>query len=307
MSKDRGEKRNLFQSTPDLRLLPYRLLGNRITRILPLFSDLSISLDKARLKVAFHAYVSLMLFFTIVTGASVFILTLTISLLMFATLVLSILLAAVLAILTGVITFLGLYMYPSIVAGSRKRILNEEIPYIASHMAVLSKAGMSPEAIFRSLALTESKQFRSIVVEETRDIVRDVYTLGFDIVSSMERIMRRSTSPEFSRYIDGMIGVTLSGGDLSNYFINAAKGFMDTARIKARALIETLAGIAEVYVSLMIVFPLVTVVMLSVMGVIGGGLGGFSVLSVMYLIVYILLPAFLVVLLVYLDSIMPPK
>jgi flagellar protein FlaJ len=174
-------------------------------------------------------------------------------------------------------------------------------------MAVLSQAGLTPEAMFRSLALTESSSIKSIAVEEARDIVRDVYILGFDIVSAMGRSTRRSSSQAFSGFIDGMIGVTVSGGDLSKYFINSAKGFMESARIAARQLVETLSGIAEAYVSLMVVFPLVAIVMLAVMGIIGGSLGGFSTISIMYLLAYLILPIFVTFLLVFLDSVMPPR
>ncbi|MEM2122267.1 MAG: type II secretion system F family protein [Candidatus Bathyarchaeia archaeon] len=293
---------------PDALLSPYRMLGDRIVRVLPLFEDLGESLEKARLKVAFPAYVAFILFYSVTAGAVAFALTFLLSFLVFhAQMVWAILLSLAFALLGGAAVLIFLYVYPSNLAGSRRRLLEEELPYTASHMAVLSQAGLTPERMFRSLASIEARGFMSVAAEEAKDIVRDVHLLGFDVVSAMERCSKRSPSNAFSEFIDGMIGVTRSGGDLTKYFLNSAKGFMDHARIAARQLVETLGTLAEAYVSMMVVFPLIAIVMLAVMGVIGGTLGGVSILFAMYIIAYVLLPVFAIMLLLLLDSIMPPR
>lgn len=305
-SQDRRGGKTL--GVPDILLSPYRMVGDRIVRVLPLFEDLKGTLERARLKIAFPAYVAFMLFFSSVAAASAFTLTFILSFFLFyASLFWAVLLAVAFALLGGAIVLIFLYVYPSSLASSRRRLLEEELPYVASHMAVLSQAGLTPERMFHSLASIEAKGFKSVAAEEARDIVRDVYLLGFDVVSAMERCSRRSPSAAFSEFIDGMVGVTRSGGDLTKYFLNSAKGFMDSARIAARQLVETLGTLAEAYVSMMVVFPLIAIVMLAVMGVIGGTLGGVSILFVMYLIAYALLPVFAMMLLLLLDSIMPPR
>ena len=305
-SQDRRESKTL--GVPDILLSPYRMVGDRIVRVLPLFEDLKGTLERARLKIAFPAYVAFMFFFSSVAAASAFTLTFILSFFLFyASLFWAVLLAVAFALLGGAVVLIFLYVYPSSLASSRRRLLEEELPYVASHMAVLSQAGLTPERMFHSLASIEAKGFKSVAAEEARDIVRDVYLLGFDVVSAMERCSRRSPSATFSEFIDGMVGVTRSGGDLTKYFLNSAKGFMDSARIAARQLVETLGTLAEAYVSMMVVFPLIAIVMLAVMGVIGGTLGGVSILFVMYLIAYALLPVFAMMLLLLLDSIMPPR
>ncbi len=47
--------------------------------------------------------------------------------------------------------------------------------------------------------------------------------------------------------------------------------------------------------------------MMAVMGVIGGSLGRFSIIFTMYLLAYFILPTLVMILLIYLDSIMPPR
>ena len=86
-----------------------------------------------------------------------------------------------------------------------------------------------------------------------------------------------------------------------------AKALMDSSRITARQLLDTLGGIAEAYISMMVVFPLLVIVMLSIMGMIGGNLGGFGILFLMQLMTYLAIPALALILLLLLDSIMPPR
>jgi len=290
-----------------LALGPYRLLGDRISKILPYFRGIENSLPRANIKVTFSAYVSLLLFFSAISGFSIFALILLISWLSGAFLVNAFLVAFVLAMLCGFVVFVSLYLYPSMVAGGRGRILEAELPYVASHMAVLSRANMSPERIFRSLVDVESMGIKSIAAEESKNIIRDVQLMGYDILTAMEQRIKHSPSSKFVDFLDGFISVTKSGGDLTNYFLTSAKVLMDSARIAAQRLVENLGAFAEAYVSLMVVFPLLVIIMLSVMGMIGGNIGGIGILFLMQVVTYLAIPACAAMLLLFLDSMMPPR
>jgi flagellar protein FlaJ len=153
----------------------------------------------------------------------------------------------------------------------------------------------------------ETAGVKSVAAEEAGNIDRDVHFLGVDIISAMERRMKTSPSRKFVDFIDGFVSVSRSGGDLTSYFLTSARGFMDWARIAARQLVETLGGLAEAYISIMVVFPLLVIVMLSIMNMIGGGIGMFSTLFIMQLVTYLAIPALALVVLLLLDSIMPPR
>jgi flagellar protein FlaJ len=300
-------KSDSYDSLNHLLLAPYRLLGDRVNRFLPFFGDLEKQLLRANIKVAFRAYVAFMVFFSFLGGVSVFASFVLIGILLGATLTTTFGLAFVLGLTGLAIVFVTLYAYPSTRADGRRRILDEELPYVASHMAVLSRAGLSPERIFGSLTAVEAAGIRSVAAEEAANIDRDIHFLGYDVISAMEKRMKNSPSKRFVDLLDGFVSVARSGGDLTSYFMTSAKGFMDLARISARQLIETLGGIAEAYVSIMVVFPLLIVVMLSIMNMIGGGLGGFSTIFIMQVVTYLAIPVLAIIILILLDSIMPPK
>jgi flagellar protein FlaJ len=290
-----------------LALAPYRLIGEKTKKFAAKFMGLQTQLMRADIKVAHEAYVAMILLFTGLGGISILGATFFVSLIAGATLMVGILVSVIMASIGTSIIFITLYFYPSMQVGNRKRILEEELPYVASHMAVLSKANMPPERIFRSITQVEDVGMKSIAAEEARNIIRDVNFLGYDIISAMERRIRHSPSPKFVDFLDGFISVSRSGGSLTSYFMATAKALMDSARIAARQLLETLGGIAEAYISMMVVFPLLIIVMLSIMGMIGGNLGGFGMLFIMQLVTYLAIPAFALILLLLLDSIIPPR
>ena len=292
---------------PSVLFTPYKLIGDRLTRFLPLFESLRPNLARSDLKISLPIYVAYMLFFSNAAFVAVFVATAIPGFLFGISILLSLALAVAFGVLAWASIFATLYTYPSIVSDSRSRYLDEELPYLSIHMAVLSQAGMPPERILRSVSTIGSERLRSVAAEEAKNIVRDVNLLGLDIGSSMTRSANKSYSKKFAELLKGLVSVTQSGGDMTRYFLSAAKGYMDSARIAAKQLSDTLGNMAELYVSMMVVFPLVVVIMLAVMGVMGGTLAGISIVMIMYLVAYIAVPMMAMVVLVFLDGLMPPR
>jgi hypothetical protein len=77
-----------------------------------------------------------------------------------------------------------------------------------------------------------------------------------------------------------------------------------------KSFLDSLAGMAEVYVSFMIALPLVLVVMLSVMSFLGGGaamFGGLDPQTVLMLMTFLVTPAGVGIMLLLVDSLTPPR
>jgi flagellar protein FlaJ len=133
-------------------------------------------------------------------------------------------------------------------------------------------------------------------------VVRDVEILGDDIITALEAERKRSPSRVFAEILEGLVATIRSGGNMKGYLQDATRMMMDLRRVAAKQLLETLAAFAEIYVTLLVVFPLLIIVMFSVMALIGGGLGGFSVTTMMSLVTYGIVPLSAAVVLVMLDS-----
>ena len=201
--------------------------------------------------------------------------------------------------LCGVLVFGVLYGTPGYLATSRQRRMDLELPYVTSHMSILAAAGLPPARMFK---LLEDSRTTPQVASESNEIVRDVEIMGNDIITALEAERNRSPSRVFAEVLEGLVATIRSGGNMKGYLLDSTRAMMDLRRIAAKQLVENLASFAEVYVTLLVVFPLLIIVMFSVMAMIGGGLGGFSVVTMMTLVTYGIIPLCAAVVIVMLDT-----
>jgi flagellar protein FlaJ len=283
----------------------YRLLGERIARVVPILEDLRPSLLRSGKRIHFDAYVSLIVFTSVIALAIGFSATTVVGLVLHGDITLVLLVGLGVGLLSGAGGFGLMYAIPGITADSRKRSLDEELPYAMSQMAVLAAAGLPPERVFRSLA--QSAEKNSVMAEESMMILRDVDMLGFDLLTALANERERSPSRTFSEFLEGFTATTRSGGDLMKYLLSSAKEIMEVKRIAGKQVVETLGMLAEAYVTALVVFPLILIVMFSVMGLVGGGLGGVSVFGIMVVVTYLIIPLLATMMIVLLDQTLPRR
>lgn len=70
---------------------------------------------------------------------------------------------------------------------------------------------------------------------------------------------------------------------------------------------ESLGVMAEMYTILLIVFPLMAVIMLSIMSIMSSNLGGFDLMTLLNLMTYVMVPFFGFLLLFMMDSMVPKR
>lgn len=279
----------------------YKLLGGLAEPFTRYFEDLRPKLLKAGLKITLRGYVSMMLLVSALALLVPLVASLAFGLLFRAAFAGILLLGGALGLLSWAVAFLVMYTYPSVKADSRSRRIQEELPYVISHMAVLATAGVPPERIFRSVAIADG----ALVADEMTDIVRDVDLLGKDIITALETAGDRSSSKEFSEVSEGLIATVVSGGDIRRYLYDKAKSLMELKKIRAKELSDTLSIVGESYVTMLIVFPLVVMIMFTVMASISSTLAGFNILMLMYLLAYVLIPLMSLAMVILLDGLIP--
>ncbi len=263
------------------------------------FTDLQTSLAKASMKINFQAYVGLMTFASIVSGVVAFSLTMLISF--------NVIFALLFGVVFAVAAFGISYTYPMLGISSKARKIEANLPLTANFMAVLASSGMPPERIFRSLA-NVGDEFG--LGEESRRIIGDIEVLGLDLNDALKNASYRSASRKFAGMMDGIVTTTHVGGDLAAFLREAGEKYKKARVASMKGYLESLAGMAEVYVSFMIALPLTLVVMLTVMSFLGGGasmLGNISPQVLLTLLVYVITPAGVGIILLIVDSISPPR
>jgi len=283
----------------------YQIIGKRITRFLPFFKDLNLNLRRSGIKISFKAYVSFAVFMSMLVFASVMVLIPTI--LIVATglpLLSSLLFGLGGSLLAGGVTLTLFYAYPIYRGDNLKRNLEDSLPFTTGYMTILAGAGVPPDRIFRSLAELETPLS---VSEEAKNVVRDVELFGFDILSALESASGRTPSERFKELLEGFIATVHSGGGLTNYLRDRSRHYMKLKRIALSRFSDTLAILAEFYVTMLVAGPLILVVMLAVMAMLGGGTGLFDPRMLLYLLTYLGIPIGSVIFLIILDMISPRR
>jgi flagellar protein FlaJ len=70
---------------------------------------------------------------------------------------------------------------------------------------------------------------------------------------------------------------------------------------------ESLGAVAEIYTILLIVFPLLAVIMLSIMGIMAPSLGGFDLVTLINILTFAVIPLCGVLMLVMMDTMVPKR
>ncbi len=209
--------------------------------------------------------------------------------------------------IAGIATFGVCYVYPVLTISGKVRKIDANLPLTANFLAVLASSGMPPERIFRSLAKV-GDEFG--VGEEMRRAIADTELMGLDLNDALKKASLRSASRKFGALLDGIVTTSHMGGDLSSFLRDESEKFKKLRVTSMKSFLDSLAGMAEVYVSMMIALPLVLVVMLSVMSFLGGGssmLGGLDPQTVLLLVTFIVTPAGVGIMLLMVDSLTPPR
>ncbi|MCS4540370.1 MAG: type II secretion system F family protein [Thaumarchaeota archaeon] len=278
----RRNLRSSFFGTSYLLFQPYLEMFDEY------FVDLRNDLTRSGLRVNYRAYVAGAIFASSI--GAVVAATAAFSYAFYSSL--PVFIMAILPIGTGLLGFAGnfafFYFYPVYRANSRKKSIDSKLPYWIAQMAVLATAGDTPEEIFGAIA--EEKDVGKVTREEATMIVRDMKLLGMDLTQALEAEKKRSPSSIFAEFLDGFIAVSKSGADVKTYLARTASSMLVDRRLKARNIGESVGVIAELYTILLVVTPLLLLVMFSVIGLVAGNIGGISVLTLTYLMAYLLVP-----------------
>ena len=189
----------------------------------------------------------------------------------------------VVPLMLAVGTYSTMLANPASRAKARGKNIDERIPYALNYISAMASAGVNIDQVFRSLG--EQEKVYGECAREAQAIYRDLAYFGRDSVTAMKRGIDRSPSDKWQEFLQGAITTVTSGGNLQLYFASKAERFMWENRQEQKAFVDLMGLMAETYVTAVVAGPLFLIVMMSIMGMLGGGGPG-----TLYLIVYMLLP-----------------
>jgi flagellar protein FlaJ len=293
------------ESVGQVHVYSYKLLNEHVKFLHPKLSSLDKSIKQAMMPIPFEVYVSSMVFFSMIAGICGIVMG------AFASQFINIQPASmgmILPLLSGLMlfgmTFGILHLIPSIKVKNRSAKLIEEIPHFIGYMSTLATSGLTLEGIFKAIAKEDTDED---IVKDSRFIVRNIDILGMDLISAIKDLVHRTPSGPYSELLEGAIVTVSSGGDLKEYFNATAKVQLEEKKMLMQKTTESLGSVAEIYTILLIVFPLLAVIMLSIMGIMSPSLAGFDLLTLMNILTFAVIPLSGVLMLVMMDTMVPKR
>jgi len=266
------------------------LLNKRLQKTFPHFEDLHVQIKKSGIPITFSAYVSFMFFISIIAFVASLVTSLALLPLIMKVSFISLsnlLLSPIFAGTTFLITFMLIYIYPSIKANSRKGPIEKNMPYITSFLTLLSSSNVPPSVIFRSVG--QIPTLKEVRLEFT-NIVRDVEIFGKDLMTSILENAKYTPSNTLKEILIGYVATVRTGGNPTEYLRIANENVTRERMGKLDLMLESLSALAEIYIMVLVAMPLLFVVLLATLGMIGSAGTALNPALFLYLLTYVGIP-----------------
>lgn len=169
----------------------------------------------------------------------------------------------------AMISYYLLLAYPGLVAKVRKSKIDLTLPHGVAYMHAMSKGGLSLISIFKSLS--QHTDIYGEFAEEIDYIVLDTEIHGDDIITSLKNAATNTQSEKFRDFLENLINVVETSGDLDTFFGNMVSHYQATAESDQGMYLEMLGMLAETYITVFVAGPLFLITIVIVMGLMGPG------------------------------------
>jgi flagellar protein FlaJ len=183
----------------------------------------------------------------------------------------------------GGFTYIAFLVYPTILAGDRRRKIDASLPFAINYITSMSTAGITPAEVFRLLG--DSPIYGECSVE-ARYIAREIDIFGRDLIDALRVVSSSTPSARMKEFLQGSMASISSGGNLTDYFRTKAGQYALENRQQQKMFLETLALISESYVTAVVAGMLFLIILQSIMSV----LSGEKMPLFLYAIIYVMIP-----------------
>ena len=209
-----------------------------------------------------------------------------------------ILVALSLSLVTTDIAAILYLIYPLYRRNQNRNKIESNLIYTLSYMDILSAGGASIESIMERVSdVEENPQIRQLA----RKFVVDIRLLGFDVVTTLEDVSKRTPSGALKRLLESIIHNIRTSGDLRGLFGYEIKRLFQAKRESLKSMMRSLNYLGEMYVALMVVGPILFILMISILSIFSGSTSSAVQLN---LIVFFGMPILAAVFIIILDTVL---
>jgi len=291
----------MAKETDDLTRANYRVF----VKVAPRFRTFKQIYQKSGLSRPYEAYPSLMLLASVLAFIFSFLIGAVIhhmffNLTLYRYLIALIAFSGVFALLVPLV----FVTYPLFRHSQRKKEIDTNLVYTAGYMGVLSAGGLSIERIFDQTVQVEP---RPAIRDLVKRFIANIKIFGLDVTAALDDVRLRSPSGVFSKLLMSISNTVKTSGDLKSLLSFETKKLLGAKQEQLKRTLNTLVTFAEVYLTAMVMGPIVFIVMLTILSIMGNVAFGLSPAMQMNLVVFLGLPALSVIFIVILNGVLPEE
>jgi len=203
--------------------------------------------------------------------------------------------------MTSILTLFFLLYYPLYRKNQLKTQIENSLLYTLSYMAALSAGGIPIEKIMERVSEVEESEALKMIASK---FMADVRIFGLDVSSALRDVARRSPSELMEKLLEGLRNVIQTSGDLRSLLTYEVGRMLERRREKLKRMMGTLVYLGELYVSMLVVAPILFILILTVLSVIGGNPLGVPPQVQLNILIFIGIPVMAAGFAIILDVIM---
>jgi len=194
--------------------------------------------------------------------------------------------------------------YPLYRRTQGKNEIEANLVYTTGYMGILSAGGISIERMFERVAEVERHPSINTLV---RGLITNIKMFGYDVTTSIMQTAARSPSETFSKLLFSIMNTVKTSGDLKSLLAFETERLLKAKREQLKKTLSTLTVLGEIYITAMVLGPIVFIIMLTILSVMGNVSFGLSAPEQLNLIVFFGLPILSAIIIVILNSILPEE
>ncbi|HPD82114.1 MAG TPA: type II secretion system F family protein [Candidatus Pacearchaeota archaeon] len=172
-------------------------------------------------------------------------------------------------ILSPILTFMIMYIFPGLEKTSAEDRINEELPFATIHMSAISGAMIDPSKIFAVLITTKEYPF---IEREFKKLLNEINIYGYDLVTALRHTAYNSPSKRLSELLNGLATTVNSGGYLPEFFDKRSQSLLFEYNLEKEKKTKAAETFMDIYISIVIAAPMILMVLLMMMKISGLGI-----------------------------------
>lgn len=197
------------------------------------------------------------------------------------------------------ITFGFFMINPKTISNKRKKNIDRNLPFGLINVSAMVGSGANLSDVFKSIAYEGDLGEFS---KEFEKLYKYIQFFGYDVTQAIKSVSVTTPSERLRDFLEGFLSNFETGGDLKVYMRQKTEDVILQYELNKEKSVQQMSTISDIYTAIMIAAPLFLVAILSMVGMLGGEIGGLPVGLIIRGGTYLVIPALNVAFIIFISS-----